>query len=69
MPPQLNYPLEKDLEKNRLLMIIEGASAKIIFNLTSGAFTGVVACPPGGGAANWTGLAIDPFSGIFYRFF
>ncbi len=38
MPPQLNYPLEKDLEKNRLLMIIEGASARTVFNLTSGAF-------------------------------
>ena len=35
-------------------------------DLTSGAFTGVVACPPGGGASNWTGLAIDPFLGIFY---
>jgi MFS family permease len=38
MAPQLNYPKEKDLEKNRLLMIIEGASAKTVFNLTSGAF-------------------------------
>ena len=37
MAPQLNYPKEKDLE-NRLLMIIEGASAKTVFNLTSGAF-------------------------------
>jgi hypothetical protein len=35
-------------------------------NLTSGAFTGVVACPPGGVATSWTGLAIDPFLGIFY---
>ena len=38
MSPQRSYPLEKDLEKNRLLMIIEGASARTIFNLTSGAF-------------------------------
>lgn len=36
MTPQ--YPLEKELEKNRLLMIIEGASARTVFNLTSGAF-------------------------------
>lgn len=35
-------------------------------NLTNGVFTGVVACPPGGGASNWTGLAIDPVTGIFY---
>lgn len=35
-------------------------------NLSSGAFTGVVACPPAGGATNWTGLAIDPATGIFY---
>ncbi len=35
-------------------------------NLTSGAFTGIAACPPGGGAENWTGLAIDPSTGIFY---
>ena len=33
-----NYPSEKDLEKNRLLGIFEGASARTIFNLTSGAF-------------------------------
>ncbi len=38
MSRQLEYPLEKDLEKNRLLMIIEGASARTIFNLTSGAY-------------------------------
>lgn len=38
MPSYLNYPSEKDLEKNRLLVIIEGASAKTIFNLTTGAF-------------------------------
>lgn len=35
-------------------------------NLTNGNFTSVVACPPGGGAANWTGFAIDPVTGIFY---
>jgi hypothetical protein len=35
-------------------------------NLTNGNFTSVVACPPGGGASNWTGLAIDPVTGIFY---
>jgi uncharacterized repeat protein (TIGR01451 family) len=35
-------------------------------NLTTGAFTGLVPCLPGGGAANWTGLAIDPVSGVFY---
>ena len=35
-------------------------------NLSTGAFTGVVACPPGGGASSWTGLAIDPVTGIFY---
>ena len=35
-------------------------------DLATGAFTGLVSCPPGGGAANWTGLAIDPVSGVFY---
>jgi uncharacterized repeat protein (TIGR01451 family) len=35
-------------------------------DLVTGAFTGLVSCPPGGGAANWTGLAIDPVSGVFY---
>ena len=34
--------------------------------MTTGAFTALVPCPPGGGAANWTGLSIDPVSGIFY---
>ncbi len=31
-------PTEKEMERNRLLGIIEGASARTIFNLTSGAF-------------------------------
>ena len=35
-------------------------------SLIDGGFTGVAACPPGGGASNWTGLAIDPVTGIFY---
>jgi len=35
-------------------------------NLSTGAFTGVVACPPGGGADAWTGLTIDPTTGTFY---
>jgi len=35
-------------------------------NLTNGSFSSVVACPPGGGAENWTGLTIDPVSGTFY---
>ncbi len=38
MPREMKYPSEKDLEKNRFLGITEGASARIIFNLTSGAF-------------------------------
>jgi len=38
MPSDKNHPSVKDLQNNRLLMIIEGASAKIIFNLTTGAF-------------------------------
>ncbi|MGI6086294.1 MAG: MFS transporter [Acetivibrionales bacterium] len=38
MTPQQKFPLEKDLEKNRLLMIVEGASARTVYNLTSGAF-------------------------------
>ncbi|MCX7772288.1 MAG: MFS transporter, partial [Clostridia bacterium] len=35
---QREIPSEKMLEKNRFLGIVEGASARIIFNLTSGAF-------------------------------
>jgi uncharacterized repeat protein (TIGR01451 family) len=35
-------------------------------DLTTGAFTPLVSCPPGGGAANWTGLSIDPVTGVFY---
>ncbi len=35
-------------------------------NLTTGAFTALVACPPGGGADNWTGLSIDPTTNEFY---
>ena len=35
-------------------------------DLTTGAFTGVVPCPPGGGAANWTGMTIDPVTGTVY---
>lgn len=38
MQKQPAYPTDKDLEKTRLLGIIEGASARAIFNLTSGAF-------------------------------
>jgi len=38
MPSYLDYPSEKDLEKNRLLVIIEGASARTVFNLTTGAY-------------------------------
>lgn len=38
MPSELKYPSEKELEKNRFLGITEGSSARIIFNLTSGAF-------------------------------
>ncbi len=34
-------------------------------NLTNGAFTPLVACPPGGGADNWTGLSIAA-DGTFY---
>ncbi|MBN2258832.1 MAG: hypothetical protein JW704_13630 [Anaerolineaceae bacterium] len=35
-------------------------------DLTTGDFTSLVSCPPGGGAANWTGLSIDPVTGAFY---
>jgi len=38
MKPSYAMPSEKDMERNRLLCIVEGASARIIFNLTSGAF-------------------------------
>ncbi len=38
MPLQQKYVSEKDLEKNRFLGILEGATARTIFNLTSGAF-------------------------------
>ena len=38
MPSNIIYPTEKEQERNRLLVIIEGASAKIVFNLTTGAF-------------------------------
>lgn len=34
-------------------------------DLTTGAFTGLVPCPPGGGAANWTGFTIAQ-DGTFY---
>ena len=36
------------------------------FDLTTGVFTGLVPCAPGGGATNWTGLSIDPTTGVFY---
>lgn len=38
MPLPLKYPSEKDLERNRLLGIPEGASAKAIYNLTTSAY-------------------------------
>lgn len=38
MSSKLKYPSEKDLERNRLLVILEGASSKTVFSLTSGAF-------------------------------
>jgi uncharacterized repeat protein (TIGR01451 family) len=37
-----------------------------VIDLTTGIFTGLVPCLPGGGAANWTGLSIDPVTGVFY---
>lgn len=38
MADEYRVPGEKDLERNRLLCITEGASARTIFNLTTGAF-------------------------------
>lgn len=38
MPSERRKTTEKDLERNRLLVIFEGASARTIFNLTTGAF-------------------------------
>ena len=38
MPIENNIPSEKEMQKNRLLGIAEGASARLIFNLTTGAF-------------------------------
>jgi hypothetical protein len=35
-------------------------------DLTTGVFTGLVSCLPPDGAANWTGLSIDPVTGTFY---
>lgn len=38
MPADRTRTTEKDLERNRLLITLEGASARTIFNLTNGAF-------------------------------
>jgi len=60
------YGMDFD-ESAEILYALDDLSDQLgTVDLTTGAFTPLVACPPGGGAANWTGLSIDPVSGIFY---
>jgi len=60
------YGMDFDPSATTLYALNDSTDQLGTINLTTGAFTGLVPCPPGGGAANWTGLTIDPINGTFY---
>ncbi len=60
------YGIDFDPAATTLFALNDTTDQLGTIDLATGAFTGLVSCPPGGGAANWTGLAIDPVSGVFY---
>lgn len=60
------YGMDFDLTATTLYALEDTTDQLGTIDLTSGAFTPLVSCPPGGGAANWTGLTIDPSDGTFW---
>lgn len=60
------YGMDFDPSATTLYALNDTTDELGVIDLTTGAFTGLVPCPPGGGAANWTGLTIDPVTGVFY---
>ncbi len=59
------YGMDFDVTATTLYALNDTTGQLGTINLTNGAFTALVACAaPGGG--NWTGLSIDPSSGVFY---
>jgi len=60
------YGMDFDPSATTLYALNDTTDQLGTLDLTTGAFTGLVPCPPGGGAANWTGLTIDPVAGTFY---
>ncbi len=60
------YGMDFDEDGEVLYALSDTTDQLGTIDLTTGAFTAVVPCPPGGGAANWTGLTIDPVNGTFF---
>jgi len=60
------YGMDFDVDGEVLWALNDTTGQLGTIDLTSGAFTAVVPCPPGGGAANWTGMTIDPVTGTVY---
>ncbi len=60
------YGVDFDPTATTLYALNDNTDQLGTLDLTTGAFTSLVPCPPGGGAANWTGLTIDPVAGTFY---
>ncbi|CAG0936883.1 hypothetical protein TFLX_05779 [Thermoflexales bacterium] len=60
------YGMDFDPNANTLYALNDTTDQLGTINLSNGVFTSLVSCPPGGGAASWSGLSIDPETGVFY---
>ncbi|MBN1966048.1 MAG: DUF11 domain-containing protein, partial [Anaerolineae bacterium] len=60
------YGMDFDPSATTLYALNDTTGQLGTIDLTTGAFTALAPCAPGGGAANWTGLTIDPITGVFY---
>ncbi len=60
------YGMDFDPSATTLYALNDTTDKLGTIDLATGAFTGLVACPPGGGATNWSGLSIDPVDGTFW---
>ncbi|MBN1967678.1 MAG: hypothetical protein JW910_23680, partial [Anaerolineae bacterium] len=60
------YGMDFDPSATTLYALNDTTDQLGTIDLTTGAFTALVPCAPGGGAANWSGLTIDPITGVFY---
>ena len=60
------YGMDFDPSATTLYALNDTTDELGTIDLNTAAFTAIVSCPPGGGAANWTGLSIDPVDGSFW---